>query len=91
MTVTINGIVFDRHRYDERGDVLYLNVANPRPAARGLETEDGHALHFDEDGAVIGATLVNVRWTLERQGEIALTWPSEHLDGDQLTAVLASS
>jgi len=49
-------------------------------AIAGLETKDGHALHFDEDGAVIGATLVNVGWTLKRHGEIALTWPSEHLD-----------
>lgn len=50
MTVTLNGVAFDQHRYDERGDVLYLNVGDPRPAARGLETEDGHALHVDEGG-----------------------------------------
>jgi uncharacterized protein YuzE len=90
MTITVNGIAFDHHRYDERGDVLYLNVGEPRPAARGLETEDGHALHFDVQGAVIGLTLVNVRWTLAERGELTLTWPSEQLDGDQLAAVMAS-
>jgi hypothetical protein len=26
MTITIAGIPFDHHHYDERGDVLYLNV-----------------------------------------------------------------
>lgn len=53
-TITIAGISFDHHHYDERGDVLYLNVGQPRPAARGLETPDGHAIHYDETGAVIG-------------------------------------
>lgn len=48
-TVTIGGIVFDHHRYDERSDVLYLSVGEPRPATRGLETEDGHAIHFAAD------------------------------------------
>jgi hypothetical protein len=28
---------FDQHRYDERADVLYLNVGEPRPAPRGLD------------------------------------------------------
>ena len=39
MTITIAGIPFDHHHhhhhYDEGGDVLYLNVGEPRPAARG--------------------------------------------------------
>jgi hypothetical protein len=26
MTITIAGIAFDHHHYDERGDVLYLNA-----------------------------------------------------------------
>jgi hypothetical protein len=34
MTITIAGIPFDHHHYDERGDVLYLNVGEPRSAAR---------------------------------------------------------
>ena len=54
MTITIAGISFDHHHYDERGDVLYLNVGEPRPAASGLETPEGHALHYNEAGAVIG-------------------------------------
>ncbi len=73
MTVTIAGISFDHHHYDERGDVLYLNVGEPRPAARGLETPDGHAIHYDETGAVIGLTLLNVRHTLEQDGRLTLT------------------
>jgi hypothetical protein len=38
MTITVAGIPSDHHRYDKRDDVLYLNVGEPRPAARGVET-----------------------------------------------------
>jgi uncharacterized protein YuzE len=89
MTITIAGVSFDHHRYDERGDVLYLNVGVPSPAARGLETPDGHAIHYEESGAVIGLTLLNVRRTLERDGELTLTLPAEHLAAETLQPVLA--
>jgi uncharacterized protein YuzE len=91
MTITIAGIPFDHHHYDERGDVLYLNVGKPRPAARGIETEDGHAIHYDEKGAVIGLTLLNVRRTLDRDGTLILTWPREHLAADALKPILAAA
>jgi uncharacterized protein YuzE len=79
MTITVAGIPFDHHHYDERSDVLYLNVGEPRPAARGLETPDGHAIHYDETGAVISLTLLNVRHTLAKDGSLTLTLPPEHL------------
>jgi uncharacterized protein YuzE len=88
MTITIAGINFDHAHYDERGDVLYLNVGEPRRAARGLETPEGHAVHYDEDGGVIGLTLLNVRWTLEREGELKLTFPQAHLSEAQLGPAL---
>jgi len=88
MTITIAGVPFDHHHYDERGDVLYLNVGEPRPASRGLETEDGHAIHYDENGAVIGLTLLNVRRMLERDGTLKLTLPPEHLAAEALRPML---
>lgn len=91
MTITIAGIQFDHHRYDERGDVLYLNVGEPRPAARGLETPEGHAIHYDESGAVIGLTLLGVRHALERDGGITLTLPPERLAAKTLEPVLAAA
>jgi uncharacterized protein YuzE len=91
MTITIAGISFDHHHYDERGDVLYLNVGEPRPAARGLETLDGHAIHYDGSGAVIGLTLINVQHILERDGRITLTLPPEHLEADALQPILAAA
>lgn len=91
MRITVAGISFDHHHYDERGDVLYLNVGEPRPAARGLETPDGHAIHYDESGAVIGLTLLNVRRILEKEGRITLTLPPEHLEADDLQPILAAA
>src|SRR2546421_5710 len=84
MNITVAGIAFDHHHYDERGDVLYLNVAEPRPAAHGLELPEGHTVSYDETWAVIGLTLLNVRWTLEREGALTLTWPPARLPADQL-------
>jgi len=91
MGVTIGGIEFDHHHYDERGDVLYLNVGAPRAQASGVETPDGHAVHYDEDGAVIGLTLLNVRWTLEREGELRLSLPDAHVPAATLSPVLVAA
>jgi uncharacterized protein YuzE len=76
MTVTIDGIRFDSHEYDDRGDVLYLSVRPPREAARTVATPEGHAVDYDESGAVIGMVLVNVRFLLERDGAVTVTMPA---------------
>lgn len=91
MSVTIAGIEFDRHDFDERGDTLWLHVGPPRPPAQAFETPEGHVVEYDEDGAVIGLELMNVRWTLERKGTITLTWPKAELSADQLDSVLAAA
>lgn len=91
MTITIAGIAFDHHHFDERGDVLYLNVGEPCPAARGLETPEGHAVHYDERGNVIGLTLLNVRRSLEANGHLTLTLPPQQLDVEDLGPVLAAA
>ena len=89
MTVTIAGIRFDHHEYDERGDVLYLDVegyqGNP---ARAFATPEGHNVEYDASGRVIAMTLVNVRWLLDRDGELTITWPAGHVNADDLAAVL---
>lgn len=91
MKLTIAGIEFDHHDYDPRGDVLYLSVGEPRPAAHGLETDEGHDVRYDEDWNVIGLTLLNVRWTLDREGSLTLSWPPVKLDAEQLDGVLAAA
>jgi uncharacterized protein YuzE len=91
MSVTIAGIEFDHSHYDDRGDVLYLSVGPPREAARTLETPEGHAVDYEENGSVVGMILLNVRWSLEHEGAITLTWPAERLEADQLEAALTAA
>ena len=91
MTLTIAGITFDHHDYDARGDTLYLSVGSPREKlpAKARETAEGHVIEYDERGAVVGLELLNVRWTLEREGELTLSWPEEHVAADTLGPALA--
>jgi uncharacterized protein YuzE len=90
MTINISGINFDHSHYDERGDVLYLSVGEPREPAKAFETSEGHNVEYDEHGNVLGLVLLNVRWTLERDGELKLTWPPAHLPASDLEAALAA-
>ena len=91
MTVTIGNINFDHAAYDERGDVLYLHVGDRRPAADSSGTPEGHAVRYDADGQVIGMTIINARWLIDRDGKITITIP-ERIDvsADALASVLAS-
>ena len=79
MTVTIGNIRFDHATYDERGDVLYLSVGDLREAAESLGTPEGHAVRYDAAGKVMGITIVNARWLLDRDGKISITIP-ERID-----------
>lgn len=91
MSLTIAGTTFDHHEYDDRGDVLYLSVGVPREAARTHRTPEGHAVRYDSEGAIVGITLMAVRWTLEREGKLTLTWPQAELDAAALTPALAAA
>ena len=73
MIVTIAGTSFDQHEYDQCGDVLYLSAGPPRKPFRTLATPEGHAVDYDESGAVIGMVLVNVRFLLDRDGAVVVT------------------
>jgi hypothetical protein len=51
MTITIAGIDFDYHDYDERRDVLCLHVGEPKePPAKAFKTPEGHTVEYDEHG-----------------------------------------
>jgi YD repeat-containing protein len=92
MSLTIAGIDFAQHHYDDRGDVLYLNAEGYErfggvPPA-GYETAEGHHVEYDEAGRVVSIVLINVRWLLERDGEITITWPPGHVKATELAAAL---
>ena len=50
--------------------MLYLSVGKPRQPARQEATPDGHLARYDEEGRVIGLTVVNAKWLVERDGVI---------------------
>ena len=85
MTIRLGHLEFDHVVYDERADVLYLSVGEPKEAARQEATPDGHVVRYDEEGNVIGITLVNAKWLLERDGKIELT---VEVDANELAPAL---
>jgi uncharacterized protein YuzE len=92
MSVTIAGIEFEHHVYDGRADVLYLTVAGyESPPADADATPEGHGIEYDEKRKVIAMTLMTVKWLLDRDGELTITWPSGHVNADELAAALAST
>jgi uncharacterized protein YuzE len=92
MTVTIAGIEFEHHVYDERADVLYLTVSGYEGSPVGVDaTPEGHGIEYDQTRRVIAMTLVNVKWLLARDGELTITWHSGRVNADELAAALAST
>jgi uncharacterized protein YuzE len=91
VTLTVAGISFDQHEYDERGDVLYLSVGPPREAYRTVATREGHAVDYDESGAVIGMVLVNVRLLLGREGAVTVTIPPDRVLAAQIEPALLAA
>lgn len=92
MSITIAGNTFSHHHYDPRGDVLYLSVEDHEgPPAKALATPEGHNVEYDADGRVIGMTLTNVRWRLDRDGEITISWPTGHVSAVELSEALRTA
>ena len=86
MTIRLGHIEFDNVVYDDVADVLYMSVGEPREAVRQEAGPDGHLIRYDEHDQVIGITLVNAKWLLDRDGEIEL---SLRLPGNDLALALA--
>jgi hypothetical protein len=68
-------LAFDDADYDAEGDVLYLHVGASQEA-EGEETPEGHVLRF-EPGThrIVGLTVINARWLLDRDGRLTVTIP----------------
>jgi uncharacterized protein YuzE len=75
MTVHAGPYEFDQVSYDGTGDVLYLTRGPRQAAARTVGTPEGHAVRLDDGGEVIGITIVNARWLLDRDGKITIGAP----------------
>ena len=92
MTIRIGNHEFDTVAYDAVGDVLYLSKGEPRPADDTLASPEGHAVRLDGDGEVVGLTLVNARWLIDRERKITVTVP-ERIEATErdVAAALTSS
>jgi uncharacterized protein YuzE len=92
MAITLAGIRFNYHDYDERGDVLFLSIDGPIEKLHdALETPEGHIVEYDAAGAPIAIEFLNARWLLERDGELRVTLPEQPAvaSPDDLKAVLS--
>jgi uncharacterized protein YuzE len=76
MTVHIGPYEFDHVSYDRDRDVLYLRRGERQEAAQTFGAPEGHAVRLDESGEVIGITIVNAKWLVERDGKLTVTVPS---------------
>ena len=91
MTVKIDDLLFDRVKYDAEGDVLYLGRGPSNMAADGEQTPEGHAIRYDTDGEVVGVTLINAKWLLDRDGYLKITIPHEvRVQPGELAGALAT-
>jgi uncharacterized protein YuzE len=86
MTVTIDGLMFERSNYDADGDVLYLARGESNMAADAVLTPEGHGVRYGADGEVIGVTIINARWLLERDGHLTITLSHAVQAGDLIAA-----
>ncbi|MHB1810397.1 MAG: DUF2283 domain-containing protein [Solirubrobacteraceae bacterium] len=92
MSVHVGPYEFDHVTYDVEGDVLYLRRGERQDAADTFGTPEGHAVRLDVDGQVIGITIVNAKWLLERDGKLSITVPSRiETNTDELAQVLAAA
>ena len=92
MTVKIGPLTFDHATYDEQGDVLYLHIGQREAAADSEQTPEGHVLRFDAAGKIIGLTIINAKWLLERDGELIVTLPEQvHVAPAAIEAAFAAA
>ncbi len=83
MTVHIGPYTFDRVRCDHDADVLYLSQGDPARAVDFDETPGGHAVSFDENGDLIGLTVIDIRKLVdEADGELRLELPAKASPAD---------
>jgi hypothetical protein len=63
--------------------VLYLSQGDPARAVDFDETPGGHAVSFDENGDLVGLTLIDIRKLLDKsEGELLLELPAKASPAD---------
>jgi uncharacterized protein YuzE len=80
LSVRIGGHDFEHVSYDDVADVLYLRNEHHGKGVRTHGTTEGHAVRLDAEGTVIGMTIVNARWLIERDGTIVISVPQQRIE-----------
>jgi uncharacterized protein YuzE len=89
VTIHIGPYTFDRVRYDRDADVLYLSQGDPARAVDFDETPEGHAVSFDQQGDLVGLTLVDIRQLIdEAPGDLQLEIPAKARPADLKLALV---
>jgi uncharacterized protein YuzE len=89
MTIKLAGIEFDNNFYDREVDVLYLHVGDASTSVDWADTEEGDGVSYAADGSLVGVTILNARWRLDRDGKIVLTMPEQRVETTDLADALA--
>lgn len=92
MNVRLGPYNFDHVSYGEDRDVRYLSIGEPREAADSDETPEGHIVRYDAQEQIIGLTLVNAKWPLDRDGTLSITFPERAAvaNADELQTALVA-
>ncbi|MBV9366756.1 MAG: DUF2283 domain-containing protein [Solirubrobacterales bacterium] len=92
MIVKIGPLTFNHASYDASGDVLYLHIGERQAAADSEQTPEGHVLRFDAAGKIIGLTIINAKWLLDRDRELIVTLPERvHVAPAAIEAAFAAA
>lgn len=73
VSLTIDGVAFDRYHYYEDGDSLCFHTGPTAWAVDFDETAEDHLMRFDETGSLLSLTIVNAKLLLDRDGAIDVT------------------
>jgi len=80
VSVRIGDHVFEQVSYDDDGDVLYLKNDDHGSAVSTFGTAEGHAVRVDSEGKVVGMTIVNAKWLIERDGKVVISIPQQRIE-----------
>ena len=80
MSVRIGNREFEKVSYDDVVDVLYLRNEHDEKGVTTYGTSEGHAVRLDAGGNVVGMTIVNARWLIERDGSIVISIPQQRIE-----------
>jgi uncharacterized protein YuzE len=89
--VRVGAWSFDRAAYDARGDVLYLHRGDPADAVSFDASEEGHGVRYDNQGRVVGLTILNARWLIDHEGGITVTLTPQRAEGRDIEALVAGA